>query len=40
MKEKNQQDITAFEKWQNTPDPEDEFLAIHVALLLSREHAS
>lgn len=29
-------DIAAFEKWQQTPDENDNFEATHVALLLSR----
>ena len=40
MKEELALDIAAFEKWQRTPDPETEFAAIHVALLLSQSHGA
>ena len=30
-------DIRAFEAWQQTPDEDETFSAIHVALLLSQE---
>jgi hypothetical protein len=30
-------DIAAFEAWQQTPDGEDDFRAIHVALMLSKQ---
>ena len=29
-------EIQAFERWQRTPDEDDTFAAIHVALVLSR----
>ena len=32
-----QDDIRAFEAWQQTPDEDETFSAIHVALLLSQE---
>ena len=40
MKEELALDIAAFEKWQRTPDPETEFAAIRVALLLSQGHGA
>jgi hypothetical protein len=40
MKEELARSITAFEKWKNTPDPETEFSAIRVALLLSQGHGT
>ena len=33
-----EQDITEFERWQQTPDEDETFAAIHVALLLSKEN--
>lgn len=32
-----QEDIAAFESWQQTPDGEDDFRAIHVALMLAKQ---
>ena len=40
MKEELARNIAAFEKWQRTPDPETEFAAIHIALLLSQGHGA
>ena len=32
--------LVAFEKWQNSPDPDEDFRAIRVALLLSQGHGA
>jgi hypothetical protein len=32
--------LAAFERWQDTPDPDYTFPAIHVAVILNRAHYS